>query len=258
AVLTYGDTIITVHESENLDSSEIGRMTSFRIPQSVTQTNPNEPAVFTPKELEVWRNSIGSLASSPVLVGDTVYEMSGTGDLCAVNAKSGKVLWKKKLGIEQRQSSPFHANGLLYVAIYISAGDAGAQGAGETGTTGDLFVIKPGPDGCEIVSQTQLQGKCFGSPVGYNGKIYLQTDRKLYCFGKAGNNPGLPAAPEEKPWPQAGPVAKVQAVPSEVLLKPGGKTSFRIRSLDAKGLTIDDNVDPTSVKWASFIPPTAL
>src|SRR5205814_813975 len=64
AVLTYGDTIITVHESENLDSSEIGRMTSFKIPQSVTQTNPNEPAVFTPKELEVWRNSIGSRARS--------------------------------------------------------------------------------------------------------------------------------------------------------------------------------------------------
>src|SRR5436190_2127539 len=178
AVLTYGDTIITVHESENLDSSEIGRMTSFRIPQSVTQTNPNEPAVFTPKELEVWRNSIGSLASSPVLVGDTVYEMSGTGDLCAVNAN--------------------------------------------------------------------------------NGKLYIQTDRKLYCFGKAGKNPGLPANPEEKPWPKAGPVAKLQAIPSEVLLRPSDNTSFRIRGLDANGLIAQESVDPKSVKWASYIPPTAL
>ncbi len=259
AVLSYGDTLISVHESENLDSSEIGRMAAFKIPDSVTQTNPLEAAIYTPKQIEAWRNGVGSLASSPVLVGDTIYEMSGTGDLCAVDARSGKVLWKKKLGIEQRQSSPFYADGLLYVAMYISAGDpSAAAGGGEAGTTGDLFVIKPGADGCEIVSQTQLSGKCLGSPIGYNGKIYIQTDRKLYCFGKAGSNPGLPATPEEKPWPKAGAVAKLQAVPSEVLLKPGGKASFRIRSLDANGLTVDDSVDPKSVKWATFIPPTAL
>ena len=142
--------------------------------------------------------------------------------------------------------------------MYISAGDAGATGGGETGTTGDLFVIKPGPDGCDIISQTPLSGKCFGSPIGYNGKLYVQTDRKLYCFGKAGNNPGLPPLPEQKPWPKVGAVAKLQAIPSEVLLKPGSKTSFRIRSLDANGLTVDENVDPKSVKWASYIPPTAL
>jgi outer membrane protein assembly factor BamB len=258
AVLVYGDSLITVHESENLDSSEVGRMASFKIPQSVSPTNPSDPVVFAPKDLELWRNSVGSLASSPVLVGNTVYEVSGTGDLCAVDAKSGKVLWKKKLGIEQRQSSPFYADGLLYIAMYISAQDPGAKGGGEAGTTGDLFVIKPGSDGCEIVSQTQLQGKCYGSPVGYNGKIYMQTDRKLYCFGKAGNNSGLPPEPEEKPWPKAGPVAKLQPIPSEVLLKPGGKAKFRVRSLDANGLTVNENVDPQSVKWATFIPPTAL
>jgi len=258
AVLVYNDTLITVHESENLDSSEVGRMAAFRIPQSVTRTNPNEPAVYAPKQLELWRNSVGSLASSPVLVGDTLYEMSGMGDLCAVDAKTGKVLWKKKLGIEQRQSSPFYADGLLYVAMYISAKDAGASGGGEAGTTGDLFVIKPGADGCEIVSQTQLQGKCFGSPIGFNGKIYVQTDKKLYCFGKAGNNPGLPPAPEEKPWPKAGAVAKLQVIPSEVLLKPGGKAPFRIRALDENGMMVDEKVDPKLVKWTSYIPPTAL
>jgi outer membrane protein assembly factor BamB len=258
AVLPYGDMLITVHESENLDSSEIGRMAAFKIPTSVTVTNPNESVPYAPKDLEVWRNSVGSLASSPVLVGDTVYEVSGTGDLCAVDAKSGKVLWKKKLGIEQRQSSPFYADGLLYVAMYISAADPGSKGGGEAGTTGDLSVIKPAADGCEIVSQTQLNGKCFGSPIGYNGKIYIQTDRKLYCFGKAGNNPGLPSAPEEKPWPKAGAVAKLQVIPSEVLLKPGAKASFRVRSLDANGLTVDEHVDAKLVKWTSYIPPTAL
>jgi outer membrane protein assembly factor BamB len=41
-------------------------------------------------------------------------------------------------------------------------------------------------------------------------------------------------------------------------LKPGAKSSFRIRSLDANGLTVNENIDPKSVKWTSYIPPTAL
>lgn len=259
AVLIYGDTLITLHESENLDSSEIGRMAAFRIPKTLPDTNTAaNPTVYTPKDLEVWRNGVGSLASSPVLVEDTIYEMSGTGDLCAVDAKSGKVLWKRKLGIEQRQSSPFYANGLLYVAMYTSSQDPNAQRDAESGTTGDLFVIKPSRDGCDIVSQTQLQGKCYGSPVGYNGKIYLQTDRKLYCFGRAGANPQLPPPIAEKPWPAPGEPARLQIIPAEVLLKPGGKATFRVRSLDKNGMIVNEQVDAKSLKWDSFVPPTAL
>jgi hypothetical protein len=47
-------------------------------------------------------------------------------------------------------------------------------------------------------------------------------------------------------------------IPNEALLNPGGKASFRIRSLDANGLVVKEGIDPKSVKWASFIPPTAL
>lgn len=257
-LLHGGDKIITIHESENIDSSEIGRMAAFKIPSGVAPTNSLSPVVYPTKQLELWRNEIGALASSPVLVGDRIYEVSGTGDLVAVDALTGKVLWKKKLGIEQRQSSPFYADGKLYVAMYISAGGEVKEAGGEAGTTGDLFVIKPGESGCEILSQTQLEGKCFGSPMAYNGKVYVQTDRKLYCFGKAGNNPGLIAPPEEKPWPAAGPAKQLQAIPYEVLMKPGTTKAFRIRSLDANGFTVDENIDPKSVKWVTFIPPTAL
>lgn len=257
-VIHNGDKIITIHESENIDSSEIGRMAAFKIPSGVAPTNSLSPVVYPTKQLEVWRNEIGALASSPVLVGDRIYEVSGTGDLVAVDALTGKVLWKKKLGIEQRQSSPFYADGKLYVAMYISAGGEVKEAGGEAGTTGDLFVIKPGESGCEILSQTQLEGKCFGSPMAYNGKVYVQTDRQLYCFGKAGNNPGLVAPPEEKPWPTAGPAKQLQAIPYEVLLKPGTTKAFRIRSLDANGFIVDENIDPKSVKWVTFIPPTAL
>jgi len=263
SVIKYGNELIALHESENIDSSEIGRMAAFRIPATATPPTPFAPQVFDQKELEVWRNAIGSLASSPVIVDGIIYEVTGTGDLAAVDAKDGKVLWKKKLGIEQRQSSPFYANGLLYVAMYISAGDAAKGADTEAGSTCDLFVLKPSREGTEEVSKTTLIGKAFGSPLGYDGKIYMQTDKKLYCFGTAGNNPALAAAEAEyaklvQPWPKPGPAKVLQVIPYEVFLNPGQTQSFRIRSLDADGFTVDENIDPKSVNWESFIPPTAL
>jgi outer membrane protein assembly factor BamB len=252
AVFRHKDNLIVVHESENLDASEIGRMAAYTIPTSIAKTNPLVPHIFTPKEREAWRNEVGSLASSPVLVGDMIYEVNGTGDLCAIDANGGKVLWKHKLGIEQRQSSPFYGEGKIYVAMYVAAG------GGDTGGNGELFVVKPGATACEIVSRTLLEGRCYGSPIAYNGKLYVQTDKKLYCFGKAGANPGLPAEPEAKPWPVAGPAKQLQVIPYEVLLRPSQVQSFRLRSLDANGFTVQESIDPKTVQWEGYVPPGAL
>ncbi|MDB6148692.1 MAG: Pyrrolo-quinoline quinone repeat-containing protein [Chthoniobacter sp.] len=260
-VVEHKGNIIVVHESENIDTSEVGRMAAFKIPTEVKPPTPQTPQVFETKALEAWRNPVGALASSPVLVGDVIYQVSGTGDLAAVNANDGKVLWKKKLGIEQRQSSPFYADGKLYVAMYIAAARAeGATegGAGETAGDGEFFVLKPGEKDAEILSRTILTGKCYGSPVGYNGKIYMQTEKKLYCFGTKGANKGLAAEPEPEKWPAPGEATQLQVVPYEVLLWPGDIATFRVRSLDAKGFTVEEKVDPKSVKWEPFIPPTAL
>ncbi len=262
ALVRHKDNLIALHESENLDSSEIGRMAAIRIPSAgeVKPTNSTTPHVFPPKTFEVWRNGVGSLASSPVVVGDTIYEITGTGDLAAVDANSGKVLWKKKVGIEQRQSTPFYADGLLYVAMYVTMKDAtdAAKSDADSVSNGDLIVLRPGKDGAEEVSRTQLVGRCFGSPIGYNGKLYIQTDKKLYAFGKAGKNPGLAVSPDTKRWLPASPAAQLQAIPYEVLLRPGQTQSFRIRVLDANGFTVEESVDPKSLKWEPFVPPTAL
>jgi outer membrane protein assembly factor BamB len=262
ALIRYKDRLIALHESENLDSSEIGRMAAFRIPPpaQVHPTNSTTPHVFPPTTFELWRNGVGSLASSPVPVGDTVYEVTGTGDLCAVNAETGKVLWKKKVGIEQRQSTPFYANGLLYVGMYVTMKDASTAASTDSDSVanGDLIVLKPGADGAEEISRTQVTGRVFGSPVGYNGKLYLQTDKKLYAFGKAGANAGVAGAPAAPEWPAPGAAKQLQAIPYEVLLRPGQTQSFRIRVLDANGFTVTESVDPTTLKWEPVIPPTAL
>jgi outer membrane protein assembly factor BamB len=264
-LIRNGNNLIAVHESENIDSSEIGRLAAFRIPDpsEVHPTNAITPHVFGPTAFEVWRQpAVGSLASSPVAADNVIYEVTGTGDLAAVDAQSGKLLWKKKIGIEQRQSSPLYANGLLYVGVYVSTGTGSGQssegGASDTVGNGDFYVLKPGPDGAEVVSRTQLTGRCFGSPVGYNGKVYIQTDKKFYCFGNKGNNAELADAPAAPSWPAAGPASQLQVIPYEIVTRPGQTQSFRVRVLDANGFTVRETVDSKSLQWESFVPPTAL
>src|SRR5205807_974641 len=132
AVLRYKDALIVAHESENVDTSEVGRTAAFRIPAADEQPKEVMPStyavppgmrIFSPKELEIWRNPLGNLGSSPCLAGDTLYEVTGVGELAAVNVETGVVKWKKKLGAEQRQSSPFSADGKVYVAFYIAGGE---------------------------------------------------------------------------------------------------------------------------------------
>jgi hypothetical protein len=58
-------------------------------------------------------------------------------------------------------------------------------------------------------------------------------------------------------WPSPGPATQLQIIPSEVLMRPGQVENFRVRKLDANGLTVEEISDLSQVKWASFIPPTA-
>jgi outer membrane protein assembly factor BamB len=239
---------------------EPGQMVCLKIPQVEPAPGQAGPVVVERTQVELWHNpDISTSASSPILVGDRIYVVKEKGELVAVDVNTGKVLWGVQLGIEQRNSALIHADGKLYVPILDSPqSKGGGDGASEAGTKGGFYVIKPTDTEGKILSQTVLEGRCFGTPVAYNGKIYMQTTRKLYCFGKAGNNPGLPAPPKPEAWPKPGPATQLQVIPNEALLHPGEKAAFRIRSLDANGFVVQEGIDPKAVKWASYIPPTAL
>ncbi|MCF7762057.1 MAG: PQQ-binding-like beta-propeller repeat protein [Verrucomicrobia bacterium] len=251
------DTVIAVYGMPY----EPGQMVAFKVPK-VTATAAG-PAVVERSEVEIWSRDISTSTSSPILVGDTIYVVAEKGDLFAVDVKTGDVLWTLKIGIEQRNSCPLYADGKLYVpmldafAPMLEGKGKGSEGSPEAGTSGSFYVIQPTRTEGKILSHVALEGRCFGSPTAYNGKVYIQTKEHLYCFGKKGDNPGLPkvaAAPAEQ---RPGPAAELQIIPSEVLLLPGEKASFRVRKLDAKGLLVEEVKDVSAVEWKSFIPPTA-
>lgn len=233
---------------------EPGQLVAMRIPD-VTPTNA-APIVIERKKVELWAAEISTSTSSPILVGDMVYVVAEKGDLCAVNANTGEIKWKLKIGIEQRNSSPFHADGKLYVPMLENPGGKGTGDTAEAGAKGAFYIIKPG-DQPEMLQHTELEGRCFGTPVAYNGKLYMQTTKYLYCWGKKGNNPDLPKDAVAEKLSAPGPATSLQIIPSEVTLRPGQTASFRARKLDANGFVVEELPDGKALKWASYIPPTA-
>jgi len=164
-----------------------------------------------------------------------------------VDLATGKVRWRLKLGIEQRNSSLLFADGKLYIPMLE---DPVVKGSGA------FYVIRPGRDSGEILSHIQVAGRCFGTPVAYRGRVYLQTKEKVYCFGNKTEGP-MVAGSSQEAWPKAGAAVSLQVIPSEVLLRPGQTANFRVRKLDANGLTVEEVKDVSAVKWASYVPPTA-
>ncbi len=252
AVLVHNnDKVISIYGTPY----EPGRLVALKISKAMPTNVDSAPVVLDRGAVQLWSDEISTSTSSPILVGDTVYVVSEKGDFCAVDANTGNVFWKIKIGIEERNSCPMYADGKLYVPM-LDDPDLKTTG-GDAGTKGALYIIKPTDKDGQILAHIQLDGRCFGTPVAYNGKLYIQTTRHLYCFGKPGNNPGLPSAPAPEPWPAPGAAAQLEIIPSEVLMRPGQTQSFRVRSLDANGFTVADLTDPSEVHWASFIPPTA-
>lgn len=232
---------------------EPGQLVALKIPH-VHPTN-NQPVVVERSQVELWSNPLSTSTSSPILVGDTIYVVSEKGSLCSIDVATGKTQWQIPIGIEQRNSCPLFADGKLYVPLLDDPTTKG-ESQGESGTRGAFYVIKPSAEKGEILSHTVLDGRCQGTPTVYNGKIYMQTTRKFYCFGKKGNNPGLPK-PIAQNWPKSGPATQLQIIPSEVLLMAGEQEPVRVRSLDAHGFVVQENLDVNQIKFESFIPPTA-
>lgn len=221
AVLYGDDTLIAIHGKENLDTSTIGRMSALRL-DPLGPPSADGPTVLDPKGVERWRVDLAAFTSSPVLVGDRVYETEMAGDLVAVDVKAGKVLWHEKLAPDQIHASPAYGDGKLYVPM----------------NNGSFHVIRPTDAGPEIVHQTQLEGNCLAAPAIADGKIFVHTTKRLYCFGRL---------PEFRPAPRQ--VARLQIVPAEALLVPGQIVPLRVRGLDADGRVVLPRV--SDVQWTA-------
>lgn len=245
SVVLRGDTLIAIHGKENTDDTGRGRMVALRLGAGppVGEKGPIELGV----ESELWRNNeLSMFTSSPVVVGDRVYQVTVKGELECVDAKSGQILWHQKLGADQLHASPLYADGKLYVPMWHDG----------------LYILRPGPAGAKVLDQIKLEGACLGSPSVWNGRIYVHTTSKLYCFGRTGFGGGGIRSGARLPFAEADPTepARLQVVPAEVLMRPRTRQAFRLRALDEHGRLVETRSASqvaAKLNWSKFVPPTA-
>ncbi len=233
------NTIIAIHGKENIDTSEIGRMAAVKM-DSIPGTGDPSPVVIG-ENAELWRNKLGIFTSSPILVGNRIYQVTHTGDLACVDADSGAILWEKKLSNSQLHASPLYADGKLYVPM----------------VNGLFYILKPTDAGATVLAKVQLEGNCLGAPAVWDGQIYVHTTEKLYCFGDKGkvkSHTGDHSLKTQQVQP--GKPANLIPIPSEVVLKPGESQTLKFRMTDKDGHKIE-GATVANVNWQKFIPKKA-
>jgi outer membrane protein assembly factor BamB len=102
---------VLVHNNDKIISIfgvpyEPGQLVAMRIPDVEPATGTPGPVVIEREKVELWAAEVTTSTSSPILVDDMVYVVAEKGDLCAVDANTGVIKWKLKIGIEQRNSCP--------------------------------------------------------------------------------------------------------------------------------------------------------
>ncbi len=168
--------------------------------------------------------------SSPVKVGERVYFVDDGGTMFGINAKSGAIETEKKLG-RIMFGSPVVSEGKIYI--------------GEN--TGKIYSLKPTETGLEVLGQTRLNdgSEVFGSFAIANGRLYLPTNKALFCIGK--KEVKVDAEPMPKQLAEAAlsdrKVAHIQLCPVEMLLSPGQKARLQVRAYNAAGQYLTNLTD---------------
>ncbi len=113
---------------------------------------------------------------SPLVIGDLMYLLGDGGILRCVEFKTGKVIYEERIngssGSSKFFSSPVAADGKIF---------CGSQ-------MGDLIIVKAGPK-FEQLSASRLDSPINATPAIANNRLYVRTEKSLYCMGAKGQIP---------------------------------------------------------------------
>lgn len=223
-----GDVVYMGHSEENITGTKVGAVVAVNGAGmgNITQSG------------EIWKElEIADGKSSILKVDDKLYCPDDSGKLFVLNAKDGSQVGRKISLGTINFASPVYADGKIY---YVEK-------------NGRWYIMTP--DAKEGVARFQRgksmgsfpgspQEECWASPVISHGKLYIATTSALYCFEDtakkhaAAERPALAkeaaAAADQKP-------AQLQIVPCELLLGPGDKHSFKVRTYNSHGQLLKES-----------------
>jgi outer membrane protein assembly factor BamB len=236
-VVIHENMVIAIHGKENTDSSTIGRMVGIRKPKELPGLD--EEILILDKNAEVWRNnSMEAFTSSPVYNKGRLYSTIKRGELVCLDADTGEEIWILKLAPDQVHASPTFADEKLYVPMF----------------DGKVSVVKDlGSEG-KILSQVQLEGSCLAAPSVAHGRIFVQSKKRLYCFGSDQVAPAF-ISQKRKSSINEKKIISLQVVPAEFTIKSGDSLSFKVYGLNKNGERVKELKE--GLTWEKWIPPTA-
>jgi len=105
---------------------------------------------------------------SPLYYDGRVYMIKNGGLVSCMNAESGKLLYRERLGaFGPYYSSPITAHGRIYIA------------SGK----GVITVFKAG-DTLKVLAKNNLKEQVFATPAIVDNKLYVRTVKHIYAFGE--------------------------------------------------------------------------
>ena len=114
----------------------------------------------------LWHDHRGvSYVPSPLAFDHWFFLVSDDGIGTCWEARTGKMLWKHRLGPQHSASGVLAAGN-----VYFTADD------------GDTFVLKAAPE-FQLISRNPLGEECHASPAISDGQIFIRTLHHLYCIG---------------------------------------------------------------------------
>lgn len=119
------------------------------------------------KSKVVWKLDRGvPLTPSPLLVGNELYLITDNGIATCVDAKTGNVYWRARIG-GNHSASPIYADGRIY---FLSE-------------EGESVVLAPGQQ-LKHLATNQIDGRILASMAVASGSIFIRSETHLYRIGK--------------------------------------------------------------------------
>jgi outer membrane protein assembly factor BamB len=103
---------------------------------------------------------------TPLAIGEELYNVSDSGMMSCLDAKTGTVHWEERLKGRGFSSSPVLLNGKIYVTSEDGVGS----------------VVTPNKKELEVEDGGEMKEKTFATFVPGDGALYLRTESKLYKF----------------------------------------------------------------------------
>lgn len=134
-----------------------------------------------PSEKET--DSLQSIISTPLLIGDYIYGVDSYGELRCLDAKTGDRIWEDRTAVPRERWATIH---------FVRNGDK----IWMFNDRGELLISRLSPRGFEEISRTRIiepttnqlprgDGVCWSHPAFANRCVYQRNDKELICVDLA-------------------------------------------------------------------------